>query len=70
MDVNIQLTQSKDGLTLWIRDFKQKYSSEVFQWAKSLEGLLRENGQSLSRIMLNGKNINNINEIFGGNHGN
>jgi hypothetical protein len=70
MDVNIQLTQSKDGVTLWIRDCKQKYSSEVFQWTNSLENLLRENGQSLSRIMLNGKNINNINAIFGGDHGN
>jgi hypothetical protein len=57
-------------LTLWIRDFKQKYSSEVFQWTNSLENLLRENGQSLSRIMLNGKNINNINAIYGGDHGN
>ncbi|MFT5334914.1 MAG: hypothetical protein ACJASY_002300 [Halioglobus sp.] len=70
MDVNIQVTQSKDGLTLWIRDFKQKYSSEVFQWTKSLENLLREKGQSLSRIMLNGKTLTNINAIFGGNHGN
>jgi hypothetical protein len=70
MDVNIQLTQSRDGMTLWIRDFKNKYSNEVFHWAQSLETLLGEKGQSISRIMLNGKNLSTIDEIIGGQHGN
>lgn len=70
MDVNIQITQSKDGLTLWIRDFKNKYANEVFQWTQSLDNLLRERGQSITRIMLNGKAITTIASIFGGEHGN
>jgi hypothetical protein len=70
MEVNIQLTQSGGSVTLWIRDFKNKYANEVFHWTRSLETLLRERGQSLSRIMLNGKPIPSIEAVFGGEHGN
>lgn len=64
-DVNVRLTQSGGELTLWIRDFRQKYAAEVFNWVRDLQGLLAEQGSSLSRIMVNGKRITHINELLG-----
>lgn len=64
-DVNLRLTQSGGELTLWIRDFRQKYSIEVFNWVRDLQGLLSEQGSTLSRIMVNGKRITHINELLG-----
>ena len=64
-DVNVRLTQSGGELTLWIRDFRQKYATEVFNWVRDLQGVLAEQGSSLSRIMVNGKRITHINELLG-----
>ncbi len=64
-DVNVRLTQSGGELTLWVRDFRQKYAVEVFNWVRDLQGLLAEQGSSLSRIMVNGKRITHINELLG-----
>ena len=65
-DLNVRVTQSAGELTLWIRDFKQKYAVEVFNWVRDLQGLLAEQGNSLSRIMVNGKRISHVNELMGG----
>ena len=64
-DVNVRLTQSGGELTLWVRDFRQKYAVEVFTWVRDLQCLLAEQGSSLSRIMVNGKRITHINELLG-----
>ena len=64
-DVNVRLTQSRGELTLWVRDFRQKYAVEVFNWVRDLQGLLAEQGSSLSRIIVNGKRITHINELLG-----
>ena len=65
IDVNLQLTQSNEGPVLWIRDFKQKYSEELQHWIKDLQAVLAEQGQSLSRIMLNGQPIKQLSDISG-----
>jgi len=66
IDVNLQLTHSSEGPVLWIRDFKAKYSQELHHWTQELQTVLEEQGQKLSRIMLNGRPINQISDILGG----
>lgn len=65
-DLNIRITQQGDELTLWVRDFSQKYSVEVFSWVKDLQSLLRSSGKSLAKIMVNGKQIQHPNQLLGG----
>ena len=65
-DLNIRITQHGDELTLWVRDFTQKYSVEVFNWVKDLQSLLNSAGKSFAKIMVNGKQIHHQNELLGG----
>lgn len=65
-DLNIRITQQGDELTLWVRDFTQKYSVEVFNWVKDLQSLLRSSGKSLAKIMVNGKQLQHPNQLLGG----
>ena len=65
-EFNISVTTRGDEMTLWVRDFKQKYASELFHWVKDLGQLLQGSGKSLNRIMVNGKQIHHVNELLGG----
>jgi hypothetical protein len=64
-DLNISVTRAGDNVTLWIRDFKQKYGQELFHWVRDLQGLMQENGTELSRIMVNGRQLNHVNQLLG-----
>lgn len=65
-DLNVTVTNRGDEMTLWVRDFKQKYATELFHWIKDLGQFLQGSGKSLSRIMVNGEQINHVNELLGG----
>lgn len=65
-ELNVSVTSRGDEMTLWVRDFKQKYGSELFHWVQDLGQFLQGNGKSLSRIMVNGKQIHHVNELLGG----
>lgn len=65
-EFNVSVTTRGDEMTLWVRDFKQKYASELFHWVKDLGHLLQGSGKSLARIMVNGKQIHHVNELLGG----
>jgi len=66
MDLNVRLTRQGEEVTLWIRDFKQKYAQQAYQWIKDLQTLLPQTGQKLTKIVVNGKQLVHINELLGG----
>ena len=68
-DVNVQLTKSKQGLTLWIRDFKQKYQQDLQHWINDVKSMLAEQNMTLYRVVINGKAVASTTHVFGDNHG-
>jgi hypothetical protein len=66
MEVNIRVTQQGEEVTLWIRDFKQKYAQQAYQWVKDLQALLPQIGQKLTKIVVNGTELVHLNELLGG----
>ncbi len=65
MDVNLQLTHGDKGPVLWIRDFKQHYAQDLYNWVSDLQAMLAEQGQQVSRIMLNGRPLSHISDLLG-----
>jgi hypothetical protein len=65
-DFNVQVTRTGSQSTLWIRDFKQKYGPELYQWVRELQSLMKESGQAFHKIMVNGKPLAHINQLLGG----
>jgi hypothetical protein len=53
-------------MTIWVRDFKQKYGAELFHWVQDLQQLLESSGKTLERVMVNGKQVQHLNELLGG----
>jgi hypothetical protein len=64
LDVNLQLTHSGNKTTLWIRDFRQKYSQEILRLVEDLRAALMQQGRSLSRIMVNGKPVHHVTDLL------
>jgi hypothetical protein len=52
-------------MTLWIRDFQNRYAQELVHWVQDLQALLESQGRPLTRIMLNGKPLQHITDILG-----
>lgn len=66
MDLNVRITRQGEEVTLWIRDFKQKYGQQVYHWIKELQAMLPRSGQKLTRIVVNGKELVHPGELIGG----
>jgi len=65
-ELNISVTSRGDEMTIWVRDFKQKYGAELFHWVQDLQQLLESSGKTLARVMVNGKQVQHLNELLGG----
>jgi hypothetical protein len=66
MELNVRITQQGEEVTLWIRDFKQKYGQQAYHWIKELQTILPRCGQKLTRIVVNGRELVHLGELIGG----
>lgn len=65
-DLNIQVTENEDGVTIWIRDFKAAYGPELHAWLTELQYMGGVPGLIGSdvRLMLNGEQLSELSDIL------